>query len=450
MGNLFGTDGIRGMANHYPMTAEIALKTGRAVAIQFNKDNKKKIIIGKDTRISGDLFEHALIAGICSMGTNVYIADVIPTPGVSFLTASMDDVAAGIVISASHNPYYDNGIKIFKNDGFKPDDEIETALETIILDEKQGELTAKVKKTGKVFYLDDAAKKYSAFLKTTISDFDMGFSGIKAVIDCSNGAASFIASDLFKAAGVELTAISTNPDGLNINDNCGSEHNETMIKKVIETKSHIGLAFDGDADRLIAVDENGQVITGDQIIAICSKFAKERGKLVNNTVVTTVMSNMGLKMAFKDLGIKHLMADVGDRHVMMDMKKYGAVIGGEDSGHMIFLDSHTTGDGMLSAFKLLEVMTKTSRPLSELARVMTIFPQKLLNVNVKTKPEIESMPEIVNVIKQVEDELKEKGRVLVRYSGTQPMCRVMVEAETNDDTEKYCKMIADVVKKTIG
>lgn len=450
MGSLFGTDGIRGMVNTYPMTAEIALKTGRAVALHFNKDNSKKIIIGKDTRISGDVFEAALIAGICSMGSDVYIAGVLPTPGISYLASSMNDVAAGIVISASHNPYHDNGIKIFKGDGYKLDDEIEKTLEEIILDVKHETIAEGVNRTGIVHYLEDAQKHYSTFLTTTVSGFHNSFSGIKAVIDCSNGASSSIAANFFKDAGIDVTALFTQPDGININDNCGSEHNDTMIQKVIETKSDVGLAFDGDADRLIAVDENGTIITGDQIIAICANYAKETGRLLNNTVVTTVMSNMGLSKTLKSLEIEHIMAGVGDRYVMIEMKKSGSVIGGEDSGHMIFLDNHTTGDGMLSALKLLEVMKQTSKPLSELAKIMTIFPQKLLNVDVKTKPEIDSIPEIAAIIKLAENELEGKGRVLVRYSGTQPMLRVMVEAETNEDTDKYCNMIADVVKKTIG
>lgn len=450
MGILFGTDGIRGMANAYPMTAEVAVKTGRAVASLFNNDNSKKIIIGKDTRISGDLFESALIAGICSMGSDVYSAGVIPTPGISHLASSMDDVAAGIVISASHNPYHDNGIKIFKGDGYKLDDETEQRLEEIILNVNHETIAEGVSKTGSVHHLDNAQESYAAFLKTAVAGFDTAFSGIKAVIDCSNGASSAIAPQFFEEGGVDVTPLFTRPDGVNINDNCGSEHNESMIKKVVETKADIGLAFDGDADRLIAVDENGTIITGDQIIAICAKYAKETGSLLNNTVVTTVMSNMGLSKTLQKLEINHLMAGVGDRYVMIEMKKSGAVIGGEDSGHMIFLNHHTTGDGMLSALKLLEVMQNTSKPLSELAGIMEIFPQKLVNVDVKSKPEIASVPELVEAIKQAETELSGRGRVLVRYSGTQPMLRVMVEAESNEDTDKYCGMIADVVKKTLG
>ncbi len=448
MAELFGTDGIRGMANRYPMTAEIALKTGRAVAEVFKNDGTK-IIIGKDTRISGDVFEHALIAGICSMGVDVIIAGVIPTPGVAYLAASMADVAAGIVISASHNPYYDNGIKVFKGDGFKPDNATEKKLEAFILNGNQELLVEDVKITGQVTYLNDAGRMYQDFLKTIIKSYK-DLSGIKAVIDCSNGASSMIAPEFFQAAGIEVFPLFTSPDGVNINDNCGSQHTDAMIRKVIETKADIGLAFDGDADRLIAVDETGRTVTGDQIIAICAKYAKEEGVLAGNCVVTTIMSNMGLVKAFRAMDIEHLMAGVGDRNVMVEMKKNGSVIGGEDSGHMIFLESHTTGDGMLSALKLLEVMHNRSKSLSELAKVMTVFPQKLVNVDVKSKPDIDSIPEIGEIIRKVEDALGETGRVLVRYSGTQAMCRVMVEAETTEDTEKYCDMIAVVISEIIG
>lgn len=448
MGRLFGTDGIRGFANRHPMTAEIAVKTGRAVAAQFCGQGGK-IIIGKDTRISGDLFEHALIAGICSMGTDVYLTGIIPTPGIAWLAASMEDVDAGIVISASHNPFHDNGIKLFQGDGFKLDDETEAAVEEIILDADHAALTENIEKTGKVILLENASEKYISFLKET-AEKTGGLNGIKAVIDCSNGAASSIAPELFRSLGAEIQVISNTPDGLNINKNCGSEHIDDMVRLVKESDADIGLAFDGDADRLIAVDEAGNPVTGDQIIAICADFAKENGRLNNETVVTTVMSNMGLVSAFEEKNIRHIMAGVGDRKVMIEMKKAGAVIGGEDSGHMIFLDSHTTGDGLLSALKLLEVIRETGKRLSELSKVMTIFPQKLVNVEVNSKPEIETVPEISEAIRKAEKELDGKGRVLVRYSGTQPMCRVMVEAETNEDTEKYCSQIAEVVKDVLG
>lgn len=447
MGALFGTDGIRARANTYPMTAEIALKTGRALAMHFNQGKGGKIIIGKDTRLSGDIFEHALAAGVCSMGMDVYLAGVIPTPGIAYLSRTLPDVVAGVVISASHNPFQDNGIKIFKGDGFKLDNETEALIEKLILDD-QDKLTESVQETGKVFLRSEAASDYATFLKGLLQGTD--FSGINVVIDCSNGASSTIAPTLFKDLGLNVTALFTEPDGKNINHNCGSEHIETMVQKVIETGAEIGLAFDGDADRLIAVDHKGRGVTGDQIIAICAAHAKEKGTLKNNTVVTTVMSNMGLGACLKERGITHVMSQVGDRHVMMDMIASGAVVGGEDSGHMIFLDHHTTGDGIISALTLLSIIKDTGRSLESLATVMTIYPQKLENVEVKSKPDIQTIPDIVAAIHKSEQELNGRGRVLVRYSGTQSMCRVMVEAPSPEETENHVRRISDVVKKVLG
>ena len=448
MGKLFGTDGIRGPANTYPMTAEIALRTGKALSRHFKKKHGDKVVIGKDTRLSCDIFEHALAAGLCSMGMDVLLTGVIPTPGVAFLCKSMTDVVAGVVVSASHNPYQDNGIKVFNGEGFKLDGETESMLEQMILDDKPGSCSDKPCDPGRTRTLHDAGDMYSTFLKQLLPHGD--FSGIKAVIDCSNGSSSHIAPSLFKDLGLEVTALSTSPDGKNINHGCGSEHLETMIEKVRETRSDIGLAFDGDADRMIAVDHQGRVVTGDQLIAIIACHEKEKNQLVRDTVVTTVMSNMGLGACLKNHGIDHIMSQVGDRNVMLDMVRTGAVVGGEDSGHMIFLNHHTTGDGMVSALKLLDVIKKTSKPLHELARIMTVFPQKLVNVNVKEKPDIMTVPDICKVIRDVENKLAGQGRVLVRYSGTQNMCRVMVEAPTTDQTEHYADLIADAVKSVLG
>ncbi|MBU1172117.1 MAG: phosphoglucosamine mutase [Proteobacteria bacterium] len=448
MGILFGTDGIRARANTHPMTAEIALKTGRALAMFFNKNNRGKIIIGKDTRLSGDMFEHALAAGACSMGVDVYLAGVIPTPGIAYLARTLPDVVAGVVISASHNPFQDNGIKIFKGDGFKLDNETEALIEKIILENDQEKHAITIQETGRIFQLPHAASDYAAFIKDLVPGVD--FSGIKAVIDCSNGASSQVAPALFKTMGLDVTTLFTDPDGKNINLNCGSEHIETMVEKVIETNADIGLAFDGDADRLIAVDQKGRVVTGDQIIAICAVHEKEKGNLKNNTVVTTVMSNMGLGSCLKEKGINHIMSQVGDRHVMMDMVKAGAVVGGEDSGHMIFLNHHTTGDGIISALMLLAILKGTGRSLENLAKVMTVYPQMLENIDVTSKPDISTVPEIVQVITESEKELEGRGRVLVRYSGTQSLCRVMVEAPSVEETKTHVRRIADMVKKTLG
>ena len=456
MTKLFGTDGIRGVANKYPVTPEIALKLGRAAVFIFGKqykNNRCRIVIGKDTRLSGDMLEFAIASGICSMGGDVYLAGVIPTPGVAFLTSSLE-ADAGIVISASHNPFYDNGIKFFNKNGFKLSDELETAIEdeikkTVFDDTGNSSAQENEIQPGRAYNIENSTIKYADFLKNRVKGKNP-FQDMKLVIDCSNGAASQVAPLVFESLGAELKTIFANPDGKNINADCGSQHTEALCKAVLKMKADIGLAFDGDADRLIAVDEKGKELTGDQILAICARDLKQRGLLKNNLLVSTVMSNLGLGMALKKMGIKHITTMVGDRYVMEEMISSGAVIGGEDSGHMIFLDHHTTGDGILSALMLLEAMKNASMPLSELACVMDIFPQVLLGVEVKEKPDIDTIPEIVDIIKSVESSLGENGRVLVRYSGTQPLCRVMVEGPTLEETRMHCHKIAEVVKTLLG
>ncbi len=450
MGKLFGTDGVRGVANTYPMTSEMALNIGRAVASIFSnqQSGKSKIIIGKDTRISGDMLEGALVAGICSMGVDTYLAGILPTPGIAHLTTSFN-ASAGIVISASHNPYFDNGIKIFNQDGFKLSDEIEKKIEQIVLEGNTDYMCASIRETGSVFTINDSVGKFTNFLKKS-QHGNGSFKNLKIVLDCANGATFQAAPQLFSELGANIKSLFVHPDGKNINDNCGSQHPETLKQKVLDENADIGLAFDGDGDRLIAVDEKGQVLSGDQILAVCTKDLKEKGRLKNNLLVTTIMSNMGLGVALKELGIKHIAAKVGDRHVMEEMVANDSVIGGEDSGHMIFLDHHTTGDGIFASLRLIEAMQTSEKPLSELAKVMTIFPQELVNIDVKTKPDINTIPEISEAIKSVENTLGEKGRVLVRYSGTQPLCRVMVEGPTVDETQISCRKIADIIKKKLG
>ena len=449
MGKLFGTDGIRGLANEYPMTSEMAMKVGRAVAYFFNRKEKgrPKIIIGKDTRISGYMLEYALVSGICSMGADAYLAGVLPTPGIAYITASTD-ADAGIVISASHNPFYDNGIKIFKKDGFKLSDEKEAEIEKILLSDEISSIYRNIRMTGGVYRIDDAGQNYIDFLLGKVSK--KFCQGMKIVIDCSNGATYKVAPELFVRLGAEVETLFNDPDGKNINENCGSENTSELRKIVLEKRADIGLAFDGDGDRLIAVDEKGNIITGDQILAVCAKNMKKKDQLKNNTVVSTVMSNMGLGIALEDMGIKHIKAKVGDRYVLESMIHSGAVLGGEDSGHMIFLDHQTTGDGILTALKLIEALKDESKPLSELVKIMNVFPQVLINVEVKNKPEIATIPQITETINAVEKNLAGKGRVLVRYSGTQPLCRVMVEGPTLKLTKKYCQEIADKVKEQIG
>ena len=449
MGKLFGTDGVRGVANEYPMTAEMAMNIGRATAHLFKKKgHTPKIVIGKDTRLSGYMLENALVSGICSMGVNAIMVGVIPTPGIAFLTASMR-ADAGIVISASHNPFQDNGIKIFGSEGFKLPDETEAAIEETIFANNLHTLHPSPTELGKAYRMEDARGRYIVFLKHTFSK-EYSLEGNRIVLDCSHGATYRVAPETFAELGAEVSTLFDEPNGKNINLHCGSQHPEVLAQEVLKAKANVGFAFDGDGDRLIAVDETGAVLTGDQIMAICAKVMKQKGKLTNNLVVATVMSNLGLGQALKSLGIEMVATKVGDRYVLEEMKARGASIGGEESGHLIFLREHTTGDGILTAIQILIAMLEEKKPLSELAKIMTVFPQKLINIDVKSKPDINTVPEIVQAIKAVEDTLGEKGRVLVRYSGTQNMCRVMVEGPTLEETERYCLQVAEVVKKTIG
>ena len=449
MGRLFGTDGIRGVANVEPMTAERALQIGRAVAYLFKREgHKARIIIGKDTRISGYMLENALVAGICSMGANAYVVGPLPTPGIAFITQSMR-ADAGIVISASHNAYQDNGIKIFSGDGFKLPDRMEEKLEGLILDGKLEGLVPEAGAIGKAKRIDDAEGRYIVFLKHSFPD-DLSMEAMKIVMDCANGATYKVAPNSFIELGADVKAIYTEPNGFNINKECGSQFPEEMARKVVETKSAIGLAFDGDGDRLIAVDETGAVVSGDQILAICAFQLKEAGRLRNDLVVSTVMANYGLGLAFEERGIHKIETKVGDRYVLESMRAQDSVIGGENSGHLIFLEHHTTGDGILSALQLIAAMIREGKPLSELAKVMKVYPQTLINVGVSSKPLIEEIPGVADIIKQVEDELTGNGRVLVRYSGTELKCRVMVEGRTQELTDRYSGMIADVVRGRIG
>ena len=445
---LFGTDGIRGIANTYPMTAEVALNIGRAVAHLFKEEkHRTKIIIGKDTRISGYMLEEAIVSGICSMGADAYIMGPLPTPGVSFMALSQR-ADAGIVISASHNPYHDNGIKIFSGDGFKLPDEREKEIENFFFNDHEEHLPDP-ENLGKAYRIEDAEGRYIVFLKNTFPR-DVSMEGMKIVLDCANGATYKVAPHVFWELGADIHTIHNEPNGLNINDECGSQYTKDLSKNVLKEKAAIGMAFDGDGDRIIVVDEKGNTLTGDQIVAICANTLKKENRLKNNTVVTTIMSNKGLSNFFKSMGIKHLKADVGDRYVLEEMLKTGSVIGGEDSGHIIFLDHHTSGDGIVSGLQLVATMLKENKPLSELAKMVTIYPQVLINVKVKTKPEISKIPEIVEIIEKTEKELGDNGRVLVRYSGTEQICRIMVEGPNEETTKIYCKNISKVVKKLLN
>lgn len=449
MGKLFGTDGIRGEANRHPMDAAVAFAVGQAVTHVLKRRNPRpQVVIGKDTRISGYMLESALEAGVTSMGGTAQMTGVLPTPGIAYITESMR-ADAGFVVSASHNPYQDNGIKVFSGSGFKLPDAEEAEIEELILAGNLPALTPPAHDMGRAYRLADALSRYIVFLKGAFPR-DLSLRGIKIALDVGNGATYRAAPAVFRELGAEVTVIHDTPNGLNINDACGSQHTNDLRRTVVETGAAAGLAFDGDGDRLIAVDELGNEITGDQILIICATELKKEGKLANDLLVSTVMSNLGLRVACEKYGFRHHASPVGDRYVLEDMQRLGAVVGGEDSGHVIFLRKHTTGDGILTGLQLLAALLKTGRPLSELAELMEVYPQKLINVEVTRKPEVGSVPEIAAAIARAEAELGGKGRVLVRYSGTQNLCRVMVEGPTGELTEKYARQIADVIQATIG
>lgn len=449
MEKLFGTDGVRGVANIPPMTAEMALAIGRATAyICKQHNNRHRILIGKDTRLSCYMIESALTAGICSMGVDVLLTGPVPTPGIAFLTQNMR-ADAGIVISASHNPYQDNGIKIFTRDGYKLSFRLEEEIEALIASGRITDIRPTAGEVGKARRIDDALGRYIVFCKNAFPD-DLNLEGLRVVLDCGNGATYKAAPIIFSELGAEVVAIHNTPNGLNINDNCGSQFTGDLRRTVQEHKADIGLAFDGDGDRLIAVDENGRELSGDHIMAICAKAMKLEGRLPNNHVVITPMSNFGLRLAFDQMEISYEEADVGDRNVLELMQKRGTVLGGEQSGHIIFLNHHTTGDGIVSALNLLAVIKRSSRPLSELAGIFTETPQVLINVAVCRKPDLVTVPEIVEAEEAARKKLGKTGRTLIRYSGTQALCRVMVESQDADLTSALANSLAEVVRHSLN
>ena len=448
MEKLFGTDGIRGVANTHPMTAEMALAIGRATAYVCKQHaGRHKILIGKDTRLSGYMVENALTAGICSMGVDVLLVGPLPTPGIAFTTQSMR-ADAGIVISASHNPFQDNGIKIFSRSGFKLSFELEKEIEGIISSGKINDIRPTAGEIGKAKRIDDALGRYIVFCKNALPE-SMTLDGMKIAMDCANGATYKAAPIILSELGADVIALHDRPDGLNINTRCGSQHTEDLEEAVKASGAHVGLAFDGDGDRLIAVDETGGPITGDHVLGICARWMKEHGTLANDLVIITPMANLGLRRAFDGLGIRYADAPVGDRNVLALMQESGAVLGGEQSGHIIFLDRHTTGDGIVSALQLLAVMHQTGKPLSELAAVMRVAPQELINVPVPTKPPLESLDSLQAAVRAAEEQLGSEGRVLVRYSGTELLCRVMVEGPTQAATHAIASQLANNVSEAI-
>jgi phosphoglucosamine mutase len=446
---LFGTDGIRGRANQPPMTAETAVAVGRAVAQYFRGVDgaPARVVLGRDTRLSGPMLESALAAGICSAGGHVLRVGVMPTPGVAFLTKDRD-ADAGVVISASHNPYLDNGIKIFSGQGRKLSDAEEERIEALISPAPGGGSAVFGGGVGTIHEIDEAASRYVAFCMRAFPGASL--EGMRVVLDCAHGATYQVAPAVFLGLGAQVTVINREPDGVNINENCGSEHTEGLSAKVRELGADVGLAFDGDGDRLMAIDEQGVRLTGDQVIVACARMYKERGWLDNDLVVTTVMSNFGLKPALRRLGIDHASSTVGDRCVVELMGERQAVVGGEDSGHIIFGRHHTTGDGIVAALQLLAAMRYYDRPLSDLAATMVVFPQTVVNVEVLDKPSLDDISGLPGAIAAAEAELGERGRLLIRYSGTQAMCRIMVEGTAPEMTDRLAKRLAGVIRDAIG
>lgn len=449
MKKLFGTDGVRGVANVYPMTTEMAMQIGRAAAYLFKNGNRRhRIVIGKDTRLSGYMLENALVAGICSMGVDVLVVGPLPTPGIANITSSMR-ADAGVVISASHNAFQDNGIKFFSRDGFKLPDNMELKIEDLIFSQKIDSLRPIATEVGKAYRIDDAVGRYVVFLKNTFPK-ELDLSGMKIVLDCANGAAYKVAPAVLEELGAEVIPYGNKPNGTNINAGCGSLHPEVISEAVKEHRADLGIALDGDADRVIFVDEFGNEVDGDHIMAICATDMIRQKMLRKNTLVATVMSNMGLDIAVKKAGGKVIKTAVGDRYVVEAMIKGGYNLGGEQSGHMIFLDHNTTGDGMLSALQVLAIMRRSGKTLSELADVMIPLPQVLVNVRVAEKKDIMTIPEVAALIHGVEEKLKDEGRILIRYSGTEPLLRIMLEGQDKYQITGWAKDIAELVEKKIG
>lgn len=449
---LFGTDGIRGIANCDPMTPEMSLKLGKALTyiLKMEKTDSKRprIVIGKDTRLSGYMFEQAMSAGIISMGADVLLVGPLPTPAISFLTVSMR-ADAGVVISASHNPFVDNGIKFFDRFGFKLPDKKELEIEELVLSDRINRLNVPPSDIGKAWRLDDAQGRYVVFVKNTFPK-DLTLEGLKIILDCANGAAYKVSPIVFQELGAEVITIGVRPDGKNINTDCGSINPELLKRKVKDTGADLGIALDGDADRVIFCDEKGDEVDGDIVIAITADEMIRNNKLQKNTVVTTIMSNMSLETFIREKGGIVIRTPVGDRYVVEEMRIRGCNFGGEKSGHMIFLDHTTTGDGTLAALQLLAVMKRKEKKLSELAKIIDLYPQVLLNVKVREKKPFQDIPQLEDLLLLSEQRLKERGRINLRYSGTESLARIMVEGENEALVYEVAEEIAYRIQQAIG
>ncbi len=448
MARLFGTDGVRGVANE-ELTPLLAMQLGQAGAHVLTKETNHKptIMVGCDTRMSGDMLANALMAGVCSVGANAVYVGVVPTPAVAYLTRKYK-VDAGVVISASHNPVEFNGIKFFDGDGFKLPDEMEDEIEALIKSNMKGVRFPTGSGVGKIKYRTDAREEY---INHTIHSVNVDLTGMKIVVDCAEGASFYTSVEALKELGANVVAIHNTPDGTNINANCGSTHMEELCARVVYEKADLGIAFDGDADRMLAVDENGKLVDGDQIMSIVGNFMKEQGTLKKDMIVVTVMSNLGMTLMAKEKGIHLEQTKVGDRYVLERMKEVGANLGGEQSGHIIMLDSNTTGDGLLSALLLLEVIVKTGKKLSELASIMEVLPQALINAKVPNhkKDSYMEYPEIAQTIETLNAKFAGEGRVLIRPSGTEPKVRVMIEGKDQEMIEKEARKLAELIQNTM-
>jgi phosphoglucosamine mutase len=446
---LFGTDGVRGVANIEPMTAETALKLGRAIAYVFKKENRRhKIVIGKDTRLSGYMIESAMVAGICSMGVDVMVVGPLPTPGIAFVTSSMR-ADAGVVISASHNPYQDNGIKFFSSAGLKLPDDVEFEIEDFIFgDDSDPSHRPTASEVGKAYRIDDAVGRYVVFAKNSFPK-ELGLDGVKIVLDCGNGATYKVAPEVLYELGAEVVSIGVEPNGVNINEGCGALFPEKLAERVKAEGADIGIALDGDGDRCILVDERGVEVDGDHVMAICAADMLKNGTLKNKTLVATIMSNSGLEAAIASVGGKVVRTGVGDRYVVEEMLRSGHNLGGEQSGHVIFLDHTTTGDGIITALQVLAIMRREGKKLSELAGIMTSFPQVLVNVPIKKKPDLDAVPSVKKLLTDVQAKLKDKGRAFIRYSGTENLARITVEGEELSEIEGYGAALEAVLIKEL-
>ncbi|BBD07002.1 phosphoglucosamine mutase [Desulfovibrio ferrophilus] len=445
---IFGTDGLRGQVGTFPMLPETALRLGLAAGQYFRNGKKRhKVLIGKDTRISGYVFESALTSGFCAAGMDVYLVGPMPTPAISFLTRSMR-CDLGVVISASHNPYMDNGIKFFDHEGFKLPDQVEDDISALIMDETTQWDYPAHDAVGKARRMLDSMGRYVVALKHTFPH-DRTLDGMKIVLDCANGATYKVAPMVFCELGAEVVLVGAEPNGLNINDGCGSLHPEGLAERVLAEKADLGLALDGDGDRLIVVDEKGHILDGDQIMALCALDKIERGVLTNNLLVATVMSNMALEVFMRERGGTLMRTAVGDRYVVEAMRREGAVLGGEQSGHLIFMNHSTTGDGILAALQLMRVMVEQDKPLSDLAHLIEPYPQLLINVAVERKPPFENEPKVMSAVADAEAELGDTGRVLLRYSGTEAKARVMVEGQDEALVRRIAEELAEVVREAL-